>query len=156
MTWYNFLIIIYILLFSAYGIFAINTFYSSIRNALEAKFIFKDKLGISTRKLEGGTVEWHEVVQKLLNLQHSGEYRIAIHGQDVKDELVIAQRIMRKENFMIAFFNQNLLDLTIPLPSWAPGGGTNGRSKIKFYSRSLEVSSCFFRFEQITCMKNYF
>ncbi len=74
-------------------------------------------------------------MKKLLQLQHSGEYRIAIHGQDVKDELVIAQRILRRENFMIAFFNRNILDLTIPIP-WKVGG----RSKMKFYSKSLEVS----------------
>ncbi len=86
--------------------------------------------------MQGGAVEWHEVVRKILQLQHSGEYRIAIHGQDIKDELVIAQRIMRKENFMIAFFNhRNLLDLTIPLP-WKGG---YGRSNTSFYSRSLEV-----------------
>ena len=133
---YNFLILSYIILFSAYGIFAINSFYNSVKDALEAKFIFEDKLGISARKLEGGTVEWHQVIQKILELQQSGEYRVAIHGQDIKDELVITQRIMRKENFMIAFFNLNLLDLTIPLP-WR--SGVNGRSKTKFYSRSLEV-----------------
>ena len=85
-------------------------------------------------------MEWHQVIQKILELQRSGEYRVAIHGQDIKDELVITQRIMRKENFMIAFFNQNLLDLTIPLP-WR--SGVNGRSKTKFYSRSLEWSIYF-------------
>lgn len=120
-----------------YGIFAIISFRNTYRDALKAKFIFEDKLGITARKLEGGTIEWHEVIRKVLDLQHSGQYRVAIHGQDIKDELVIAQRIMRKENFMIAFFNQqNLLELTIPLP-WL---GRNRRSKMKFYSRSLEVS----------------
>lgn len=108
-------------------------------NAIQAKSIFEDKLGISARKLQGGTVEWSDIIHKILQLQQSGEYRIAIRsGQDIKDELVIAQRIMRKENFMIAFFNQDLLDLTIPIPFIR-----GQRSKMKFYSRSLEWSIYF-------------
>ena len=115
-------------------------FYNTIRDAFQSKYIFEDKLGITARKLEGGTVEWSQIVSKLLQLQQSGEYRIAIdqrHGQDsMKDELVIAQRIMRKENFMIAFFNLNLFDLSIPL-FWKTG--VDKKSKMMFYSRSIEV-----------------
>ncbi len=132
------MLVIYILLFSAYGTFAIATFVTSVKDALTAKFIFEDKIGISSRKLEGGAVEWHEIVAKILELQRSGEYKIAIHEQDVKDELVIAQRIMRRENFMIAFFNQDILDLSIPLP-WKGGR----KSRRKFYSKSIEWSIYF-------------
>ncbi len=114
-------------------------FYNTIKDAIHSKYIFEDKLGISARKLEGGTVEWPNVVSQVLELQRSGEYRIAInnHGLDsLKDELVVAQRIMRKENFMIAFFNQNLFDLSIPLP-WKRG--VEKKSNMIFYSRSIEV-----------------
>jgi Autophagy protein Apg9. len=133
-TW-NFLMVLYVLLFSAYGIFSIATFITNMKDAMQSKFIFEDKLGISVRKLEGGAVEWHEIVRKILELQQSGEYRVAIHGQDIKDELVVAQRIMRRENFMISFFNQDLLDLTIPVP-WKGGR----RFRTKFYSKSIEWS----------------
>ena len=61
------MLIVYILLFSAYGVFAITTFVSSVKDALTAKFIFEDKLGISARKLEGGAVDWHEIVAKILD-----------------------------------------------------------------------------------------
>eukprot|EP01083_Nonionella_stella_P071289 191392_1 len=40
---WNFLIVLYILLFTAYGLFAISTFLTSIRQALEAKHIYEDK-----------------------------------------------------------------------------------------------------------------
>jgi autophagy-related protein 9 len=129
----NFMLIAYILLFSAYGLFALTTFVSNIKDAFAAKFIFEDKLGISARKLEGGAVEWNDIVLKILELQRTGEYKIAIHGQDIKDELIIAQRIMRRENFMIAFFNEDILDLTIPIP-WKRGR----KSRTKFYSKSIE------------------
>jgi len=131
---------LYILLFTSYGLFSISTFITNIKDALEAKYIFEDKLGISARKLEGGAVEWPEIVKKILDLQQSGEYRMAIHGQDIRDELVVAPRILRRENFMIAFFNLDVLDLTIPIP-WR--ADANARSKMKFYSKSLEWSIYF-------------
>ena len=134
LSFWNFIVIIYIVLFSAYGIFSTISFVSTVRNAFESKYIFEDKLGISTRKLEGGAVEWHEVVQKLLNLQREKSYRVAHNGQDIKDELVIAQRIMRRENFMVAFFNRNMLDLTVSSPSFL-----GFSSERMFYSKSLEV-----------------
>lgn len=129
-------ILIYIMLYTLYGAFSISSFVKTVRDALESKYVFEDKLGISTQKLEGGAVEWYDIVQKIVALQSSGEYRIAIHDEDVKDELNVAQRIMRRENFMIAFFNKSLLDLSIPLP-WT----RSGKSKLKFYSKTLEVSN---------------
>ena len=76
--------------------------------------------------------------------------------------LVVAQRIMRRENFMIAFFNLGLLDLTFPnlMPEWTPypirqwldnsrlisDAGHN--QKHIFYSKSIEWSIYF-------CVLNY-
>ena len=130
--------------------YSIVNFFSRTREALEAKYVFEDKLGISAAKLEGGAVEWHQVVSKLLDLQKNGEFRVAIHGYDsMKDELVICQRIVRRENFMVAFFNLNMLDLTIPVPrkTWLVGGGFR-RTQTKFYAKSLEWSIYF-------CVLNY-
>lgn len=100
------MVILYILLFTAYGIFTIMTFLTTVKNAKGAKHIYEDKLGISMRKLEGGAVEWHQIVEILLRLQEKGEYRVAINGRrdgnvGMKDELVVAQRILRRENFMV-------------------------------------------------------
>lgn len=55
-------------------------------------------------------MSWDTVVSKLVEVQESGEYRLALTPLD---PLVIAQRIMRKENFLIAFWNQNLIDTRI-------------------------------------------
>lgn len=79
------------------------------------KQFFEDRLGISDQRLEGGAVDWdRDVVAKLIELQEKGDYQIAIHGHGTLDALVISQRIMRKENFMVAFFNRSLLDLQVP------------------------------------------
>lgn len=124
---WNLLVILYCLLFLCYTAFSCWTFLHTIRDALEAKHFFEEKLGIPAIKLEGGAVDWdRDVVEKIVSLQVSGEHRVAIHGQDL-DALVVAQRILRKENFMVAFFNRRMLDLSIP--------GIKGT----YFCKSLEV-----------------
>jgi len=107
-------------------------FAHTVQQAMNAKWVYEERLGISARKLLGGAVDWdRDVVSKLVALQQSGEYRVAIHnsGQDL-DALVIANRILRKENFMVALFNRGLLDLTIPCASFFSDS---------FFCSSLEV-----------------
>jgi hypothetical protein len=60
------------------------------------------------------TMEWHEVVQRLLEKQGSGEYRVSINRHLTAHD--IASRIMRRENFLIALFNMGILDLRLRLP----------------------------------------
>jgi autophagy-related protein 9 len=114
------LVVTYAALFAAYGAFAIWTFGHALRQASMAEWVFENRLGISRRKLEGGAVDWDsDVVAKLVQLQESGEYRVAIHqNSNQLNALVIANRIMRKENFLIAMFNCGVLDLTVP---WLKG-----------------------------------
>jgi hypothetical protein len=112
---WTFLMVMYCLIFLAYTVLATLSFMHTIQEALQAKWVFEERLGISSRRLEGGAVDWdRDVVQKLVELQQSGEYRVAIHGQDL-DALVIAQRILRKENFLVALFNRGVLDLSVPV-----------------------------------------
>jgi autophagy-related protein 9 len=123
------LVACYVLIFLVYAAFATWSCLHTIREAIQAKYVFEERLGISARKLEGGAVDWdRDVVDKILELQQSGEYRVAIHGQDL-DALIIANRILRKENFMVALFNRDLLDLNVP---WL--------GKHVFFCSSLEVS----------------
>lgn len=112
---WNFIVVLYTILFTCYGVFSVWSFWHTLKDAWEAKRIFEERLGVSPQRLVGGAVDWDkDVVSKLLHLQETGDYRVAIHGQGHLDALVIAQRILRKENFLIAFFNRgNLLDLTV-------------------------------------------
>ncbi len=100
----------YTTLFVAYAIYSVWNFWQSLQQAWKCQYIMHDKLGISRRKLQGGAVSWDTVVEQLCRAQDSGEYRTALSRLD---PLVIAQRIMRKENFLIAFWNQRLLDVQI-------------------------------------------
>jgi len=128
---------LYCLLVTGYGILSIFRFYATFKDGLHARLFYENKLGISTRKLEGGAVEWDDIVQKVIHLQESGEYRIAIHGEEL-DALGVAQRILRKENFMVAFVNRNMLDLRLPLP-W-PLRSEQGYTKDNYLCTSMEWS----------------
>ena len=140
-TLWGTLVVVYALLFGAYGMVALATFVHSLREASAAQWVFEERLGINARKLQGGAVDWdRDVVSRLVQLQHTGEYRIAIHhGHDNLDALIIAQRILRKENFLIALLNANVLDLTVP--------GWKGRT---FLCSSIEAS-WLFRFSSGRC-----
>jgi hypothetical protein len=129
---WTFVVLGYALLFGAYGVFATWTFLHSLRRAGAAQWVFENQLGIGRRKLEGGAVDWDaDVVSKLRELQRSGQYRVAIHQHsDHLDALVVANRIMRKENFLIAMLNCGVLDLTVP---WFKGR--------TFFCSSIEVCS---------------
>ena len=213
---YNLWIILYIVIFGIYCMVTFVSFLHSIQIALRTKYIYEEKLGISARKLMNGAIDWdRDVVQKLIALQESGQYRIVIpnatrttntmfptngnrpttniynkdattaaaetttttNGGTASDSdttdgpddrptsaatvpsssnmnhpyhhqqqhnisaLMIANRILRKENFMIALFNRQILNLSI-LPQ-------NHRSTIqhpsrhapRFFCSSLEVRS---------------
>ncbi|CUS06936.1 unnamed protein product [Tuber aestivum] len=70
------------------------------------------------------TVTWQEVVAKLMALRDSnpttsGALRrrhFSSQSKQRMDAHDIANRLMRKENYLIALFNKEILDLTIPFP----------------------------------------
>ncbi|MBE7181152.1 MAG: hypothetical protein INR71_08085 [Terriglobus roseus] len=82
-------------------------------------------LGIPDRDIQ--TVSWQLVVSKLMALRDanaatvrnmSPETRrfISVHSKQRMDAHDIANRLMRKENYMIALINRDAFDVTVPLP----------------------------------------
>uniref|UniRef100_A0A7S1BL35 Autophagy-related protein 9 n=1 Tax=Corethron hystrix TaxID=216773 RepID=A0A7S1BL35_9STRA len=121
-----FLVLIYVLLVSGYCIISLVRCYRDITDAYRSKKYFEDHLGISERQLEGGCIEWDDVVSKVVELQRSGEHRVAIHaGSGDLDALVIAQRILRRENFLVAMLNCEVLELQLPFDLPWPLKGFN-------------------------------
>ncbi|KZF21871.1 autophagy-related protein 9 [Xylona heveae TC161] len=73
------------------------------------------------------TISWQEVVARLMALRDSNpttaqamhpHHRKFIGSQSKQrmDAHDIANRLMRKENYLIALFNKDILDLTLPIP----------------------------------------
>lgn len=95
-------------------------------------------LGISDQDIQ--TISWPEIVQRLMNLRDSNpataptvskKHRRFIGSQSKQrmDAQDIANRLMRKENYLIALFNKDILNLTLPLPFM---------KQRQFFSRTLE------------------
>jgi len=131
--WWRSWVFLYAVLWFGYTAWASVAAYSSLQQATAAQKVLEERLGVSARRIERGAVHWDDVVRKLVELQQRGVYRVAINGDSV-NALGIVQRIMRKENFMIALFNRGLLDLTIPI-----------MPKKQLYCSTIEVRSrqCF-------------
>ena len=137
---------IYILLFFTYGCISIVSFVTTLIDAIEAKDFYENELGISARRLGAGAIQWDEIVHKIVNLHSSGEYRVSLPRQSKISALTIAQRILRKENWLVAFLNCRILDLRVPLPPFFHSAGN--RSKFQYLSTTLEWSIylCIFGF----------
>ncbi|KAE8411923.1 autophagy-related protein 9 [Aspergillus pseudocaelatus] len=82
-------------------------------------------LGISDNEIQ--TISWQEVVSRLMTLRDanpatagavSARHRKFMGSQSKQrmDAHDIANRLMRKENYLIALVNKDILDLTLPIP----------------------------------------
>lgn len=80
------------------------------------KQFFNVHLNVSENELQ--TLEWEEIVQKMINLQN--EQGTRIHVMKELNAFDIMSRIMRRENFLIAFLNREVLNLRVPLHYLVP------------------------------------
>lgn len=134
----------YIGVFGVYWLWSCGAMWFSLREAWEIRRFYELELKILGRELR--TLKWNEVVMRLGDLQRCGRapwkaFQIAagaVASRDTEDiEMApldstpdtrgksegavitahdVACRIMRKENYLIAMLNANILDLTLPLP----------------------------------------
>lgn len=172
-------IITYCLLFSVYGLFCLVQYGHAVIASMESKLFLEEILAVSDKDLEMGRVEWEDIVERMSEAQRVGKCRVAIlpgpapvrtateaslspsHSSAIQQDadadadgptghLVVAQRIMRRENYLIAFFNQGLLDLTVPAMPWSRSSRTRAPrgDKKAFFSKSIEWSLYF-------CVLNY-
>ncbi|KAI9023081.1 autophagy protein Apg9-domain-containing protein [Phycomyces nitens] len=84
-----------------------------ISSLMEIHDFYLHLLGIPDQDMQ--TVSWDKVVKRMIairntnpNTSERSSIKITVHE--------VANRIMRRENYMIALFNKEVLDMTIPLP----------------------------------------
>ncbi|KAK8183149.1 autophagy protein Apg9 [Phyllosticta capitalensis] len=88
------------------------------------------------------TASWQLVVSRLMALRDANlttaenvsardRKAIGAHSKQRMDAHDIANRVMRRENYLIALFNKDILDLTIPIPFFG---------SVQFFSRTMELA----------------
>ncbi|KYQ93800.1 autophagy protein 9 [Tieghemostelium lacteum] len=104
-----FWLLVFLGIFSLFWLYKLCIFLYQIKNNLEIREFYRKNLMINEDDIQ--TVEWREVVNKLKNVQ-----RISNVNESGLSALEIANRIMRKDNYFIYLFNENILNLDIPFP----------------------------------------
>lgn len=96
-----------------------------IRRLWSLHLFFKHLLHVSEDELQ--TITWQKIVDRLMRLRDLNA-RTALNvnpqtrkfiGENSKQRMDahdIANRLMRRENYLIALFNKDILDLTLPVP----------------------------------------
>ncbi|KAK9448008.1 autophagy protein Apg9-domain-containing protein [Limtongia smithiae] len=93
-----------------------------IQRLLHIQEFYYHLLGITVRDIQ--TISWTQVAERLMMLRDdnpltsaSAQRRYMGHvSRQRMEERDIAHRIMRKDNYYIAMFDKDILDLSIPLP----------------------------------------
>jgi len=101
----------YFTLFMAYWIYTFVGLFTRLKKAYRMMQMYNDTLGISTRDIQ--TIRWDNVVNRFIAVQKKN----GIH-QSTLTAHHIASRILRKENYMIALINRDILDLSLPVPGF--------------------------------------
>ncbi|KAM5475338.1 autophagy protein atg9 [Microsporum audouinii] len=112
-------------LFTIFWIGKLFQYAVDFRRLRQMQDFYQHLLGIPDADIQ--TVSWQQVVSRLMALRDSNpstaaavsaKHRRFLGSQSKQrmDAHDIANRLMRRENYLIALFNKDILDLTLPLP----------------------------------------
>lgn len=109
LSFFPFICLSLFLMFLGFQAFQIVRDYPRLRGMFE---FFTVLLEIPDEELS--TCDLQVIINKIVKLQE--EHRLSV---DRLNALDIANRIMRKENYLIAIFNKEVLNLTLPIPFYS-------------------------------------
>lgn len=112
-------------LFIFYFIWKAVQFVVDMRRLLLIQEFYVHLLGIPEQDMQ--TVSWQDIVGRImalrdsnpstaLNLTPAQRKWIQAHSKERLDAVDIASRLMRKDNYLIALINKDILSLSLPLP----------------------------------------
>lgn len=91
--------------------------YFDYKNLIDIKNFYNFLLDISDDELQ--TIPWQNVIKQLISLKDQNALTANVVEVKAKNRISahdVANRIMRKENYLIAMLNNSILDLSLPLP----------------------------------------
>lgn len=112
-------------MFAFYFIWKSIQYLLDVRRILHVRDFYIHLLNIPDEDMQ--TVTWQEVVARIMALRDQNPKTatsltpaqrrfLGSQSKERLDASDIANRLMRRENYLIALFNKDILDLTIPLP----------------------------------------
>ncbi|KAH3902671.1 autophagy protein ATG9 SCDLUD_000254 [Saccharomycodes ludwigii] len=93
--------------------------YYDIKDLKDMHDFYSYLLNISDKELE--TISWQSVVHQIMALKDQNALTANVAEVKAKNRIDahdIANRIMRKENYLIALYNSDILELSLPLPMY--------------------------------------
>ncbi|KAJ3985416.1 putative transmembrane protein [Lentinula detonsa] len=138
--------LLFFILFTAFYAWQIATFVLGVMRLVDMYNFYTHLLKIPDADIQ--TISWPEVVRRIGMIREENPLT-AISSKRVNtndtttaklDAHDIANRIMRQENYLIALFNKDLLDLRVPLPLALKrfASQDQGKSKGKMLTQALE------------------
>lgn len=96
--------LLFITLFAGFWIWRTVSSAQIIIGAFEMDRFYRDRLHIVIDN--NSNYQWNDIVEKFVHLHQQRIYRVAVKGN--MTELDVVARILRRENYMIAFINKAL------------------------------------------------
>ncbi|KAJ3774233.1 putative transmembrane protein [Lentinula raphanica] len=138
--------LLFFILFAAFYIWQIATFVLGVMRLVDMYNFYTHLLKIPDADIQ--TISWPEVVRRISMIREENPLTaISSTRANTNDTTTakldahdIANRIMRQENYLIALFNKDLLDLRVPLPSMLKRfvSQDQSKSKGKMLTQALE------------------
>ncbi|KAK7053152.1 autophagy protein atg9 [Paramarasmius palmivorus] len=136
--------LLFFILFTAFYIWEIVNFIVGVRRLVDMYNFYTHLLKIPDADIQ--TISWPEVVRRIgaireenpltaISSKASGHNNTSTAKLDAHD---VANRIMRQENYLIALFNKDVLDLRVPLPPILKRFVPEESGKGKMLTRALE------------------
>lgn len=112
-------------IFAFYFIWKSLQYLLDLRRLLNIRDFYNHLLNIPEHDMQ--TISWQDVVVRIMalrdqnprtasNLTREQRQWIGSQSKERLDAHDIANRLMRRENYLIALFNKDILDLSVPLP----------------------------------------
>ncbi|KAL1720107.1 putative transmembrane protein [Schizophyllum commune] len=137
--------LLFFMLFTAFYVWQIVMFVLGVRRLVDMYHFYTHLLKIPDSDIQ--TIPWSEVVRRIGAIREENPLT-AISSKNSRntndtttaklDAHDVANRILRQENYLIALFNKELLDLRVPLPSLLKRFVPEEQGKGKMLTKALE------------------
>lgn len=104
-------------IFYVFVVLKIAQLYFDVQNLKDIHNFYSYLLNVSDKELQ--TIPWQTIIQQIMYLKDQNALTanvLEVKAKNRIDAHDVANRIMRKENYLIAMYNNEVLDLSLPFP----------------------------------------